>query len=64
MQTISSTSMLEVQCGTKLSEDCIKSLVGEGISYASLFFVTGVLGGAFAVAGLVTSAIIMGMACS
>lgn len=63
MKKLSCEAMVACQGGKQLSSDCIKALVAEGISYSSLFFVTSVLTGGVAIAGLVVSAVIMGIAC-
>ena len=62
MRTISALEMSNVS-GGKLSQDCIEGLVAEGLAYASMFFVTSVVGGAIALAGLVVAPIVMAIAC-
>lgn len=64
MKALSIESMTECHGGNKLSSDCIKALVAEGLSYTSLFLVTSVASGGLAIAGLVVSAIMLGFACS
>lgn len=65
MKSISFDSMSICQGGKKeLSDDCIKALIAEGLSYSLLFTVSSVLTGGLAIAGLAISAVIMGIACS
>ena len=68
MRTLSIEAMSSFQAVREgaLSTDCIKALIGEGFSYAALFFCSGphaVLLGGLAIGGLILSAALMGIDC-